>query len=486
MKNNFLRLLIVLTFACNTVDVKAFSIKELFNKKKQTVGCLKRVTDCILQNPADFLVGTVFLGILSIAAYYGLIRIRTHCFCCGRKHSDCTCLPYDRIANVLNNHSIMRKDHYTKYHIKTHSTYEWKTKEIKITLSRLNNINCDGSFALLRACQIGHASIIKWLIEEQFADITSIERFKAVYEAIGQENISRSLRLLIFIVGHGSIQTLQKSGDPTLLQRKAEIHNQVVATVAELTTLLDQVDQEDNDQQVQEKLQNIKKLINSKATPGFSKQLVLSDLVSLHKQYPRVITEKNIKQFYKKVAFNYTFLEDNRFRGARDFAKNNNIRDIFGRTILQSCGKHGIETQLNVISEKGYFYGTKNIFRSFNAKVLNRNLLSKAVYMLKSLGKTIAKTTKKIVNNAKNIILRKTPYIKYDGEQDILNTLSEAKKSRNKKVFRNIANTFLVMDNLKKIRFDKENHTLPDEIAAEIINFSGTDFGMKLLISDES
>jgi hypothetical protein len=83
-------------------------------------------------------------------------------------------------------------------------------------------------------------------------------------------------------------------------------------------------------------LDKIKKLIGGKQVPGFAKQLIMPDLIIIHEKFKEFISDNDIADFYKHIAFNYTFLNDDRFVKAVEFAKNKDIKDIYGRTVVQA------------------------------------------------------------------------------------------------------------------------------------------------------
>ena len=87
----------------------------------------------------------------------------------------------------------------------------------------------------------------------------------------------------------------------------------------------------------------------------------MSDLVFIHKQFPKALKEKDIVAFYKKIAFNYTFLHEEIFEGAVEFAQEKNIKDIYGRTISQA---------LEIYNEKNKCVKCENCLRLFEDEIL--------------------------------------------------------------------------------------------------------------------
>ena len=200
-------------------------------------------------------------------------------------------------------------------------------------------------------------SQLKWLIEEKFVIVNSADNFnratKSCFNRLFTEEEKR--------VMPEWKRTLLESVDPNFLEQKEEMGRRLFRAVRGLGDLLEQ---EDIQLKVGESLRIIEQLFNDKAVPGWRKMRVLSDLVSLHQQHREVVKDEYIEPFYEKIEFSPLFLrikamkvvgpndfktiqskDVDSFKIARNYALQNDIRDIHGRTVLEACQKYGIESE---------------------------------------------------------------------------------------------------------------------------------------------
>jgi len=337
--------------------------------------------------------------------------------------------------------------------------------------------NREGWRPLHIAAYWGNLNIVRWLIEEKFADVRVLDARgrDASFHANGSwARVGGAPTSNIFF---GSDFDKTRS----YLQEAQNKHQELVNKVAELRGLDERVldrESEAVEQEVERRMHEIKNLMQDRKTPGYAKQLVMSDLVRLHQQYPLVITQEDILGFYKKIAFNYVFLRDDQFRGAIEFAFRYNITDRDGNTVLQASSKYGMDSErlANMMLQKGDFYRRENMFRNYLSQTStpNRGVWGKVA----STPHVLVNSAKNMAARAKNIFSRKTE--QYNSGQDVIRALNNAKKQGNKKNFRDLANMSLVMDDLKKIEVDGAGTTLPDELVAKIIGYSPNDFGNKI------
>jgi len=180
---------------------------------------------------------------------------------------------------------------------------------------------------------------------------------------------------------------------------------------------------------------------------------------------------EDMRQFYAHIAFNHSFIRDAQFRPAVEFALSNhdevqvvgdverrvsvenNFRDIDGRSIMDAIVAYdGDQNYMGYI-----FENRPQLFGENNAP-------------------------ENAQENGNNLVI--------DGLKDgFANGLENLKRKNDKKKYRDLANTSIILGDLKKeIKVPDENgvlkaYTLPQggELGGLIMGFAGTDdFGNKI------
>ena len=299
-----------------------------------------------------------------------------------------------------------------------------------------------------------YADIVRWMVQEQFADINS------TYNGNLQTPKDSIVR------GSKSYNFLQD-----MEGRFADLRARVQTFRGCLRQGRDIGDQ----------LEEIKQLMASKDTPGCAKQVVMSNLVDLHTNYERSISEDDLKELYSHVLFNGVFLHAKRFESAVRFAIKNDIRDIEGKTILVASALCGIHNRYHtdLFEENGAFYSSGELFETW-------------------LETRPHPESWRIAN-----LFRRRPSVQEGITKGFIDTLDAAKEHDKKKQFRDLANRAKVMDYLQekglsvKIRArelrdadaqeaeirearDVRGVHLAPEIAAKVLSYTDGDFGNKL------
>lgn len=272
------------------------------------------------------------------------------------------------------------------------------------------------------------------------------------------------------------------------LQTKENEHQNLIDRVDTLKQDLDN-NQETADQEIVDnapaRLQEIKDLIQNREIPGYAKQLVIPKILELHKDYPAIVTKEDMLSLCQHIAFNYSFVNDQQFRPVLDFALNNNIRDIHGKTVFKAASTYGQKDNvLKLLETRRPLYTSNNLFKHW--------LGEKPEPKKRWFFHNAVQKTKSFFCNIKNKVFGETRATgtqnqrAYDAKKDYTSTLDYLKTHGEKQQFRNMANTMIVMENMKKVKtpdvnmFTGEQNTMPDEIAAKIMGFAGTDFGKKV------
>jgi len=346
IKNRCLKLFVIASLSLNAVNTNSFSIRNLGNfltKQKNNVANWCRKNPEVVELSISVAAITAF-----VAGVIGLVewskrrynkKLKNACILCDELNENCKCNLGEKILYTFRRYSFTKVNVYYE-NIPVNSYCRWRTKEIVAVLSKIHDINMkfpteDNAFTILHlACIYGHKPITKWLVDEMFVDISIPDNHGNLASDILEKHTSLFQRK---INNPQYKDDLFYRSDIYFLKKRMKIQEKFLDTVKTLQMLAKQNDlDKKSSSEVKAKLKEIKKAIYSKKTPGFAKQLALPDLIAIHKKIPTYITEKNIKTFYKYVAFNYTFLHDTRFSRAVEFAEANGITDIYKRTVEQA------------------------------------------------------------------------------------------------------------------------------------------------------
>jgi len=228
-------------------------------------------------------------------------------------------------------------------------------------------------------------------------------------------------------------------------------------------------------------------LMKNPKTPGYAKQLVMSDLVYIHEKDCQIFSEKNIIDFYKQVIFNYTFLNDDRFRKAVIFAGKRNIKDMNGKTVLQAYAQYGQDNTLlaRIVSNKigRDISQDKKIVKNYRSYVSHSQKIKGIWGKLFASSKLWLHSIKNAANKVKNIFDIK-PFHgwhtkTYDAQKEGLDFLIAAKKAGNKKAFRDFFKIIRLKEDLTRtpgIAGRKKAHKVVDNI----MEFAGANFRNEL------
>ena len=376
IKNKFLKLILVMSAFFSITKIYTFSIGSLFGAQKN------RNFNWCKKNPEVVIVGVgaVILGVPF--AFYCLKnilyekRLRSHCIRCNKENKECSCSLLEKMSYVFGSYGYLRVEKYNNNNRHICRYCRWKTKEIKAELSKINNINIkfpigsNFTTALHFACQYGHGPIIRWLVENMFVDISIRDGFGALPGDILKNKVPyyRRKDLNTFDCD----DKLFCDVDRFFLEKKMEQQKKLFSYVQNLLVLLKEYNFH-NTSDIYSILKKIKKLFYSKRTPGFAKQLIMPDLVLIHKNFSTFVTEKDIRAFYRYIAFNYTFLHDTRFLTAVEFAKSKDFKDIRGRTIQEAEQVYKEENKGIKTGNPFSFFSFLNIDDILNSA--NRNLI---------------------------------------------------------------------------------------------------------------
>jgi len=320
-------------------------------------------------------------------------------------------------------------------------------------------------------------TVVKWMVEEKFANVMAVN---------GNGNTAR-VALPGWLLIYNRIRQY--------LQNKENEHQDLVARVNLLKNdLLDDNDRPKIVRQeiidgVPQRFQEIRALIGNPGIPGYAKQLVLPKLVTLHNAHNNLFAEDDIRALFDHVAFNYSFLNDQQFKPAVEFALDKNLQDIDGKTILEAAAVHGDDVIATIFETRGQFYNREGLFDDWLAERPDatvprgwRGWIGNAFYATKGF---FANLKNKFFGRRRPNLHNREEDRPYNAEQDFANALDYAKKKKNKKKFRDLANAAIVMDDLKQdIEIESESGSyvvnLPNELAAKIIKYAGADFGDKI------
>ena len=344
IKNRFLNILILAGLAFNVANVNAFSAK---NANEVSQSAFKSFIESVKSDPVSFLVGATICAAIASGLVAFVVseanknqaqkdaydkKLKETCIVCDKANKECSCDLLEKIKHVFEANGFIETKEYIDGNFSKRYC-NWLTKEIKSVILKINNINMkfnykgDSESTILHiACDYGHEPIIKWLVEDMFININSINN-----KGLTASKILKRKQLFfagkIGIIGENftSAYDFFSRIDECFLDKKEELQNELLDCVKIVKSLL-----RDNKTQeglkliapdVRSKLGYIRKLIESKKTPGFAKQLVMSDLIFIHQNFKEFICEKAIIDLYKHIAFNYTFLNDSRFASALAFAE---------------------------------------------------------------------------------------------------------------------------------------------------------------------
>jgi len=358
IKKKSLKIIIIASFIFNIANINTFTAKEVL---KAPTKIIQKSIDWIKKNKEIFMGGS--MGTFTISAFITLTAmvlvgrqkafrdkiLRDTCIYCNKLNNYCECQLSEKIEYVFKKYNITETTKYVN-NVYSGTYYSWKPKKIKSVLSKINDINAkltqghtlNGLTPLYIACSFGNMPIIKWLVEDMFADI-NIKSANGIYPSEilkGLVSYCRSKSFSIDKHANSIEDFLASEIDLLFLEKKALLQQELLDHLEGAKNIV--IDRKSRQYEelisynVGEKLYKAKKLIYSKKTPGFAKQLSMPILVFIHETYPECITEKEIKTLYKYIAFNYTFLNDARFEKAVEFAKDKKLQDIYGRTVSQA------------------------------------------------------------------------------------------------------------------------------------------------------
>ena len=309
-------------------------------------------------------------------------------------------------------------------------------------------------------------NLARWLIEEKFANVQAID------------NNARTPRISITQLAAPLWLANYYAPISQYLEEKENQQQDLITLVNFLQTSLENHGDNNNNEilKLSKKygksrvlkviFENIATLIKDKTVPGYAKMLVLPKLVQLWKDHGNICSLNDIESFYQYIVFNRPFLEQPQFRTAIDFVQKqrHNILDMNGKTLFEAQAEHGTKNTFeqavsNALETKGELYNNNNVLKNWLAE-------------------------------------QPTPV--EQSEPDRNRTMTEqyeqalrtAKRKNNKKRFRELLNPLLVKRELRKIKIPSKakkesQQLLPNELVGRIMGYAGTDFGDKLLVTQE-
>jgi len=336
---------------------------------------------------------------------------------------------------------------------------------------RDRNHNYAGLAPIHIAVDEANLEVLRWLVEEKFADITA------------QDNRGRNV---FYHASHGHFYNRLKGVYSSKLVKKIE--NYWIGMRMNSFLLMREVklvrygldnptsDLAADERQVKRSLRWIKNSMNDSKIAGIVKQVIVGQLAQIYKRCPNLLAKKDIIDFYKKIVFNYTFLNDKRLRKAAIFAGKRNIKDMNGKTVLQVYAQYGQDSGLlaqivsNKVSEDKTVIKNYLSYKPDPRKV--KDIYGKFFVTSKLL---LCSSMKNVANKVKNLFCTK----KWDTKKEGLDYLIATKKVGNKRAFRDFVNSEIVKKDLTRapgISGRKNAH----KAVANILEFTGADFGNKL------
>ncbi|KKP24678.1 MAG: hypothetical protein UR12_C0052G0002 [candidate division TM6 bacterium GW2011_GWF2_30_66] len=355
INKKFLKILILVGLTFNVVNLNASLVKSIIDAPKNA---LFGVVDFVKEIPVELLiVSAAMFAATALVIKVKLDRdkekalcskqIMENCLLCGKSNEDCQCNLLQKVNYVFLRYGLHETIRYYNGWYKGRDS-NWLEKRIKSVILKINDINMkfvieNNVLSLLHiACLHGHEPIIKWLVEDMFVDVNVFD--SNGFSASQMLKFAASnYRKIGTVVGEklDSFNNIFRAEiDSLLLDKKLELQQKLLDSINSFIVIIERHNKDKKNSiiysSVKSKFKYITKLIKSKETPGFAKQLVLPDLISIHEVYPEIVSFEDIKYFYKYVAFNYTFLNDERFAKAVEFAKIKEIKDICARTVDQA------------------------------------------------------------------------------------------------------------------------------------------------------
>lgn len=384
----FFKSLLALSLFFGVTNINAVSLKDVIYAPKKIC---KGAMDYFESSP-DLMLGTAITGFfVAITAATALSiylidlkikaedrkerdifnkEIESKCVVCGKINEKCTCDLLQKLTYAFVRHGTNEKiSYYNGWY--TGRSSKWLTTRIKSVILKMQDVNMrfdpEGeNFTLLHiACYYGHEEIIKWLIEHMFVEIDVCNKAGITPNQLFKSRISYSRKkgLAVGEKSDSSVDLLYSKADGLLIDNKINLQQILFDDIESLKNLFGRYEDDNSNSDIlsaiKSKINKIKNSFKDFAVPGFSKQLVLGDLVEMHKKYDKFIDQKLILDLYKSVVFNYTFLNDKRFEKALAFAQEKNIVDICSKTVEQ-------EKSLYSPENKGLKSFTCNDYRETN------------------------------------------------------------------------------------------------------------------------
>lgn len=357
VKNKLINSILFLSLVLSFSNAKAFSVGDIINGPKKLFG---KIFDACKEYPEFAAIAAFETLMVSAIIAFAVMEFRGNnrkrqaisdeiaqkCIMCGKLNQECSC----DLLEKLNFAFLRYGSHETvKYFNDVYQGRfsKWLKNRIKSVILKMNDVNMrfekDGySFTLLHlACYHKHEEIVKWLIEEMFVDPNAIDSNGVSASQVFRKEVSDSKKKGV-IVGENldsSRDILFGEANGFLVECRIELQRDLLDKVANLENVLrrnKEIEKSLMSRLVKEKLSGIRKSIEAKEVPGFAKQLIIPELIKISKKFPDFVSENYIVWFYRYIAFNYTFLNDKKFVPAVEFAKNLEIKDMYGRTIDQA------------------------------------------------------------------------------------------------------------------------------------------------------
>ena len=405
--------------------------------------------------------------------------------------------------------------------LKVDSEYEKLSRACKCLFNKkaksmLNNIDINAVFGERKhnergfkpihiAVRRANFEIIRWLIEKKYADITALDN--------GDLNVFYHVRYAdpSYLIRRFNDHLHDKIR--AYLSDACDRHESLVSKVADLKNDIDlyvKIKKEGGYEEVCDKINRLESreerkkafeesmdedstyrknlrfrdglykkssrilyLMKNPKTPGYTKQLVMSDLVYIYEKNSLVFS--GMRDFYKEIVFNYTFLNDERFRKAAIFAGKRNIKDRNGKTVLQAYAQYGQDNGLLAQIASSKVGGDKKAIKNYFSYKPDPRRVKSICNKFFVVSKLLSRYMKSAANKVKNLFYTE----KYDAQKESLNYLLAAKKAGNKKGFRDFANREIIKGYVARVAQNPDKKQ-ERKVTENIMEFAGADFGNKL------